>query len=116
MGEAARRVHPAVLLLVFISSGVCTLNSGGKAGEAAGTDALGLAQSPFSMSAGLVPGQVTDCCGSSPKLLPLGSFELGFLKVAWFPCLLCLFPCSLLGAFTVFLDSYSVLLSKQIKA
>lgn len=116
MGGAARRVHPALLLLTFISSGICTLNSGGKAEGTAGSDALGVAWSQFSMSAGLLPWHVTDCCGSSPKSVPLGSFELGFSKVAWFPCLLCLFPCSLLGIFTVFLDSFCVLLSKQIKA
>lgn len=37
------------------------------------------------------------------------SFELGFSKVAWFSCPLCLVPCSLLGIFTLFIISFSLI-------
>lgn len=73
---------------------------------------------------GLLSLQMLVCCqGVRPAAValplnhcPRGSFELWFSKVAWFSCQLCLIPCSLLGTFTLFLISFSVLLlSRQIK-
>lgn len=105
---SASRVHASICAAACISSGICTLHGGGK------VEGFCLWGQPA--NAGLLPGRATDCCSSPPKSLPLGSFELGFSKVAWFSCPLCLNPCRLLGIFTLFLISFSVLLlSKQIK-
>lgn len=109
------RVRAFTCAAMCISSGTCTLNSGERL-RAAGALAPGLFRSPFSMNAGLLPGWAMDGCDFSPKSLPPGFFELGFSKVAWFSCHLCLISCCLLIIFTWFLVSFSVLLLfKQVK-
>lgn len=63
----------------------------------------------LSLNAGLLPAWVINSCGSSSKSLPWALLNLGFLKLHGF--LVCLLiPCILLGAFTLFPVSLSILL------